>query len=89
MSVIVPLLEIASSLPQNAPQPKLPEPLECLEWADCVDKWGLLNPGTYLDQPKWFMEDIKAASSGRIKWRRAQIKQESVDIPSIAPGITR
>lgn len=84
------MLEIAVSLPQNAPRPKLPKALECLEWERRVDKWGLLELGTWLDQPKWFMEDIKAASSGRAKWQSEQHKQDTVQgVPDIAPGITR
>ena len=92
LSTIIPLLEMADSLPQNMPRPKLPEPLECLEWVDRVEKWGLVNPGTFLDQPKWFMEDIRATNSGRAKWRSNQRRQEATqptDIPSMPPMVTR
>lgn len=92
LSAVMPLLKMASSLPQNAPQPKLPEPLECLAWEERVGKWGLVNPGTWLDQPKWFMEDIKAADHGRSQWRSEQCEeavQPVGDIPDMAPMVTR
>lgn len=90
MSAVIPLLELAESLPQNAPKPELPEPLECLEWEGRVERWGLLNPGTWLDQPKWFMEDIRAASTGQDQWRARQRNTvRGIDIPKIAPGIMR
>lgn len=91
LSAIMPLLETASALPQNAPKPKVPEPLECLEWAGRVDKWGLLNPGTWLDQPKWFMEDIRAVSTARSQWRddNKQDPVQGINVPEMTPGITR
>jgi hypothetical protein len=92
VSVAMPLIEMADSLPQNAPRPSLPESLECFEWERRVDKWGLLNPGTWLDQPKWFMEDIRAASSGYTQWQAERHQQDviqGINIPQIAPGITR
>jgi len=86
----MPLIEIASSLPQNAPRPELPEPLNCLAWEERVDKWGLIDLGTWLDQPKWFMEDIRAASHGRARWQFEQRKQETVmDIPNVTPVVMR
>ena len=90
MSAVIPLLEMVDSLPQNAPKPKIPAPLECLEWEGRVEKWGLLNPGTWLDQPKWFMEDIRAASRGRTQWQAKQRKQvQSMDIPNVTPVVAR
>jgi hypothetical protein len=90
MSAAMPLLELADSLPQNAPQPELPEPLDCLAWEERVDKWGIINPGTWLDQPKWFMEDIRAAGHGRSKWQSKQDERvQSMDIPDAIPMMTR
>jgi len=89
MSAIMPLVEIASSLPQNAPRPEIPESLECLEWERRVNKWGLLNPGTWLDQPKWFMEDIRAAGNGHAQWQTERHQDTIQNMPQIAPGITR
>jgi len=89
MSAAIPLLEMANSLPQSMPRPEIPKPLECLEWEGRVEKWGLLNPGTWLDQPKWFMEDIRAAGRGQAQWRVGQRRQDTMDIPETAPGITR
>jgi len=91
MSAAIPLLELAESLPQNAPKPELPEPLECLEWEGRVDKWGLLYPGTWLDQPKWFMEDIRATESGKRRWQNEQVRQtrSAAEMPEVAPTVAR
>jgi len=90
LAVAMPYLEIASSLPQNAPRPNIPVIPDCLDWQERVDQWGLSNPGTWLDQPKWFMEDIRAASDGRRRWQNEQVKQVAQQaMPEMAPMIAR
>ena len=45
-----------------------------LVWMEQVDRYGLPNPGTFLDQPEGFMEDIEACRLG--KQRAEKITRE-------------
>ena len=40
---------------------EVPRKPEVLIWLDRVDKWGFLEPGTYLDQQVEFMDDLETA----------------------------
>lgn len=86
---------MADSLPQHIERPELPDPSTCLEWERRVKEWGLPNPGTWLDQPKWFMEDIKAASNGWAEWMNKEAEQDNavsllnVPIPQMGMVVQR
>lgn len=45
------------------PPPK-PEPLD---WLEKRERWGFPNPGTFLDQPMEWMEDLEGARIGRAR----------------------
>ena len=45
--------------------PELPSVPDVMAWLERFEEWGMVQPGTWLDQPKWFMEDMRAARAGR------------------------
>ena len=57
--------------------PGLPKAPEILSDLDAVEEWGLPNPGTWLDQPADYMEDIEAAKKGRERYREEQRQSSS------------
>lgn len=89
--MVLPYLKAMSNLPQNAPRPALPAIPDCLSWQERVDEWGLLDPGTWLDQPKWFMEDLRAAKTGKRRWQNEQVEHTrlSADMPKVSPTVAR
>ena len=82
--------------------PSLP-PL--LVWVERVDRYGLPNPGTFLDQPADFMEDIEACKLGKQRAEKmvgeknaeemsvaeiqAKIEEVYSDVPGGAPLAAR
>ena len=65
-------LETFSSL--HLPDPPDRPPL--LEILDSVDKYGLPNPGSWMDQPSDWWADVEAARLG--KWRHEQKQVDEV-----------
>lgn len=59
-------------LPENAKIPAVPATPEILEELDAVERWGLPNPGTWLDQSADYLEDIEAARRGRERYQEEQ-----------------
>jgi len=93
VAAALPMLEMIDILPEGTPRPRVPVPPDCLEWEERVEKWGLPAQGTWLDQPKWFMEDLRAAGNGRARWQAEQRKQMAaqltLDVPETKPMMTR
>jgi hypothetical protein len=76
-----PLLDLASSLSKDVPVPKLPEKPAALRWLELIERRGLINPGTWFDQPKGFSDDVYAAELGR---SRHLSKRKKRDLPDFA-----
>lgn len=71
-------------LPEKQREPVVfPKRPEVLEWLERVEKWGLPNPGTFLDQPMEFMADIEAANMGRDLALRSLGETENLFMPDI------
>lgn len=49
-------------------KPEVPRIPPCLDWLAKIERWGLPNPGTWLDQPKDFWRDIEQARLARDTW---------------------
>lgn len=67
--------------------PKAPPVPPCLEELERCEAWGFPNPGSWMDQPTEWMDDIEAAKRGR--WRGRQKQRQAVDTRSLfanAPG---
>jgi len=60
-----------------------PELPETLHWLMKVEAWGLPNPGTFLDQPHRFMEDMDVAKQTRDTYRSEQAGLTFTDVPDI------
>ena len=81
----------------------LPECPDTLLWSQRIAEYGLMLPGTWLNQPKEFMEDVEAAKLGRAKADREartemRISAEDInrriaevfkDVPGGSPVATR
>jgi len=63
-----PILENIHLLPPGAKLPDLPEKPSSLEQWERVERWGFPNPGTWLDQPAEYMEDVEAARRGKERY---------------------
>lgn len=74
-----PLLDVIHSLSKSVPIPQLPEKPVALGWLELVERRGLINLGTWFDQPKGFSEDVYAAELGRSKHLR-----KKKDLPNFA-----
>jgi len=74
LKAALPLHQMASVLPQNARLPELPMPPDCMIWSGRIERWGFPNPGTWMDQPKWFMEDMDAVERARDAFQDKQAK---------------
>lgn len=64
-----------------------PEPPPILIWAQRVEKYGLMVPGTWLKQPSEFMEDVEAAILGRSKADQEARGEQPLDIGEISRRI--
>jgi hypothetical protein len=62
------------------PPEKLPD---ALYWLIMSDRYGLLCPGSYLEQPYYFLEDLEAARVGRKRFQ--DIKEMNEKTPSDNP----
>ena len=69
-----------------------------LDHLDKVEKWGFPNTGTWMDQPKDYMDDLEAARHALQEYRtkkaeveKAAISQEIslADAPSFEPLVSR
>lgn len=80
-----PLLDIVHSLSKDVPIPKLPEKPATLGWLELIERRGLINSGTWFDQPKGFSEDIYAAELGRSRHLRK--KKDLPDFAGAPPPI--
>jgi len=72
------LAPYASLPPEKLRQIDLPEPPErpqTLEALEQVERFGLPNPGTWLDQPVSYLQDIEAARRGRTRFDRRQASE--------------
>jgi hypothetical protein len=60
-----------------------PDQPDVMEWLERVEKWGLPNPGTFLDQPMEFLADIEAAERGKSIAMRTLGAAENLFVPDI------
>lgn len=61
--------------------PEIPDKPPCLEALDKRERWGFPNPGTWLDQPLEYMEDLEAADAARVRFgveQEEKAKQEAM-----------
>lgn len=79
IAATLPYLDVADQLPPGARVPEVPAPPDVLNWLERFEDWGMPNPGTWLDQPKWFMEDMRAAAQARDEARRKHAQATSVE----------
>lgn len=65
-----------ASLPEDSLRgvklPALPPRPDPMNWLDKVEAYGLPNPGTWLDQPCEFLEDMEGVRMGRQRYQRKQ-----------------
>ena len=55
-------------LENNVPSDKLPpikERPEILNWLVQIERWGLPDPGTWMDQPMLFLAQVEGAMNGK------------------------
>jgi len=78
-----------ASLPQEVMAqlglPKAPPYPPCLEAFDSMERWGFPNPGTWMDQPVDWMEDVQAAELGRLRSRRKNTRPKTSAVFANAP----
>lgn len=75
--------QMAGVLPQNVRLPELPMPSDCMIWSERIGRWGFPNPGTWMDQPKWFMEDMDAVERARDTFKAKRTALDSApEIPA-------
>jgi hypothetical protein len=89
---VKPLLVLAPSLSEAVPIPEPPEKPVVLVWLELIEQRGLINPGTWFDQPKRFSEDVYAAELGRSRFLAKVRKKELpsfVGAPAPAPLVKR
>jgi len=80
----VELYEIQEKLPKKQQKTVIfPEQPDILGWLERVEKWGLPNPGTFLDQPMEFMADIEAAERGKSIAVRTLNGADNLFVPDI------
>lgn len=61
-----------------------------LGWLNKVEQWGNVSPGTWLDQPKEFWEDVGAAKMGRDIFRAEQAEHAvATSMPQSIPIVSR
>ena len=60
-----------------------PELPSLLVWMEQVDRYGLPNPGTFLDQPADFMEDIESCRLGKQRAEKTT-RQRNAEQMSVA-----
>jgi len=83
---IAPYAGIVGLVPEAIDYSTLPEHPEILDHLEKTEQWGFPNPGTWLDQPMEWLEDIEAAKAGRSRYRtRIQAEQERKDVFKSAP----
>jgi hypothetical protein len=81
---IYPLLQMATSgLGLGKIKADVPEVPLLLEELERVERWGLPNPGTWLDQPTEYMADLEAARLGRDSYKPKQQLEQGMDQDSI------
>lgn len=65
-----------ASLPEGSLRgvklPELPPRPDPMNWLDKMEAYGLPNPGTWLDQPAEFLEDMEGVRMGRQRHNRKQ-----------------
>jgi hypothetical protein len=70
-----------------------------LDHLDKVEKWGFPNPGTWMDQPKDYMDDLEAArhalqeyKTKKLETPEAKVAQQAItfaDAPAFEPLVKR
>lgn len=80
VAAALPYYEMRAVLPQNTPLPKIPPKPLCLEALDKRERWGFPNPGTWLDQPKKYMEDLDAADAARAQFKAEQEQKAQQEV---------
>jgi len=76
--------ELYQKLPQKQRKTvAFPDQPNVMEWLERVEKWGLPNPGTFLDQPMEFLADIEAAERGKSIAMRTLGVAENLFAPDI------
>lgn len=86
---VYPILERYSRSKKKLPDDiELPEKPPLLTWLDKVELWGFMEPGTYLDQPAVFMEDIEAAKRARDRYFREKTESKKVEMGAAAAFAT-
>jgi len=80
----MPLLKLASTgLKVQESGPTIPDvPLLLLE-LEQVERWGLPNEGTWLDQPVEYMTDLESVRLARDGFKATQNAEKEVDIAGI------
>ena len=72
IAAALPYYKMQGVLPQGTPMPNIPDKPSCLEALDKRERWGFPNPGTWLDQPLEYMEDLDAADAAKTRFRIEQ-----------------
>jgi hypothetical protein len=73
-------------LPQkDIDEESLPPSPDCLEWAERVKSFGLPFSHSWLDHPKWFIQDLEAVEYGRDMYRAKQEEaaEQEVSVSSL------
>lgn len=72
---------------ETGPQVEYPVEPPLLRWLDRIEQWGLPLPGTFLQQPAEFLEDVEAARLGRELYRtQPQPEDKQVDFDRVFRG---
>ena len=81
---IYPLLQIArSELQIQESGPTIPDvPLLLIE-LETVERWGLPNPGSWMDQPCEYMADLESVRMARDVYKPAKAASVATDIDTI------
>ena len=83
---IAPYIGIVGLMPDAIDYSTLPERPEILDHLEKTETWGFPNPGTWLDQPAEWLEDLEAAKAGRSRYQtRSEAEQRAQDVFKSAP----
>lgn len=81
---VYPLLQVASSgLQIQESGPVIPDVPPLLTELETVERWGLPNAGTWMDQPCEYMTDLESVRMARNAYKPAKTAGKAIDIDAI------
>ena len=84
LAIAVPFIEAkrAGQVPPGAEIPEIPSVPPYLKELETVERWGLPCPGTWMDQPQEYLDDLDAARDGRSKFMNEPKDQQQQTVPA-------